>query len=188
MIGHQRQHRAQIFQIEQQQALLIGDAERDIEHAFLHLVEIHQPRQQQRAHFRNGGADRMALLAEQIPEHDGKTIGLVGKVHLLGALDEGILGFARGGNAGQIALDVGGKDGDAGIGQAFGENLQSDGLAGTGRARHQAVAVRQLEREIFGLGAFTDKNLAVHIDRRHRSNFSARAKLNKSSGCFAPRR
>ena len=172
MIGDQRQHRAQIFQIEQQQTLLVGDAEGDVEHAFLHLVEVEQPRQQQRPHLRDGGADRMALLAEQIPEHHGETVGLVGKAHILGALDEGVLGFARCGNAGQIALDVGGEHGNAGIGQAFGENLQGDGFAGAGGARDQAVAVRQLQRQIFWLGALTDKNLAVLVDRRHRSNFS----------------
>ena len=38
------QQRAQILQVEQQQipARLVGDAEGDVEHAFLHLVEVHQ--------------------------------------------------------------------------------------------------------------------------------------------------
>ena len=69
------EHRAQVLQVEQQQALLVGDAEGDVEHALLDVVEIHQARQQQRAHLGDGGADRMALLAEQVPEHTGKLVG-----------------------------------------------------------------------------------------------------------------
>ena len=70
MVGNEgRASTRKILQVEQQQSLLVGDAERDVEHAFLHLVEVQQSRQQQRSHFDDGGADRMALLAEQIPEH-----------------------------------------------------------------------------------------------------------------------
>ena len=73
--------RAQVLEVEQQQPLLVGDAERDVEHAFLHVVEIHQPRQQQRPHLRDRGADRMALLAEQVPEHHRELVGLVVEAH-----------------------------------------------------------------------------------------------------------
>ena len=41
-----------------------------VEHALLGLVEAEQAREQQRAHLRDRGPDRMALLAEQVPEHD----------------------------------------------------------------------------------------------------------------------
>ena len=50
--------------------------------------------EQQRAHLRNGGADRVALLAEQVPEHDREFVGLVVKAQILGALDESVLGLA----------------------------------------------------------------------------------------------
>ena len=68
ILGAMDQHRLQVVEVEQQQALLVGDPEGDVEHAFLRLVEVHQPREQQRPHFGDGGADRMALLAEQVPE------------------------------------------------------------------------------------------------------------------------
>ena len=104
---------AQILEVEDQQPLLVGNAEANIEHALLDIVEIHEPRQQQRPHLGNGGADRVALLPEQIPEHNRKLVGLVVEPETLGAADKRFLGFANFGNAGKISLDVGGEDRDA---------------------------------------------------------------------------
>ena len=64
------QHGLQVVEVEKEQALLVGDVEGDGEDAFLDLVEVHQPAEQQRPHFADRGADRMALLAEQVPELD----------------------------------------------------------------------------------------------------------------------
>ncbi len=44
---------------------------------------------QQRPHLRDGGADRMALLAEHVPEDDREAVRLIVEADLLGALDEG---------------------------------------------------------------------------------------------------
>ena len=44
VLGDEREHRAQVLQVEQQQALLVRDAERDVEHAFLDVVQVHQAR------------------------------------------------------------------------------------------------------------------------------------------------
>ncbi len=38
IVGHELDHRAQIFEIEQEQAALVGDAEDHIQHAFLRVV------------------------------------------------------------------------------------------------------------------------------------------------------
>ncbi len=83
VVSHQAQNRAQILQIEQRKSLLVGETKGDIEHAFLDVVELQHPRQQQRSHFGDGCADRMTLLAKDIPEDDGKLIGLVGQAHRL---------------------------------------------------------------------------------------------------------
>ena len=115
LLRNERKHRAQVLEIEKRQPLIVGDAEGDIEHAFLGLVETKQPRQQQRPHFRDGGADRVALLAVEIPEHRRELVRLIFDPQILGALDEGLLGLADRRDAGQIALDVGGKDRDAGL-------------------------------------------------------------------------
>ena len=73
VLADEVQQRAQILQIEQQQALLVGDPKADVEDALLGLVQAQQPRQQQRPHLGYRGPDRMALLAEQIPEHGRKA-------------------------------------------------------------------------------------------------------------------
>ena len=50
------------------------------------------------------------------------------------------------GEAGQVALDVGDDDRDAGGGQLLGQHLQRLGLAGAGGARDQAVPVHHRQR------------------------------------------
>ena len=63
------EHRAQVFEVEQQQAFVVGDLEHEGQHAGLRVVEIEHAREQQRAHFRYGCAQRVALLAECVPEN-----------------------------------------------------------------------------------------------------------------------
>ena len=67
------------FMSMQRQPVVVGDAEGDVEHALLHVVQIEHARQQQRPHLRDGGAHRMALLAEHVPEHRRELVGLEGR-------------------------------------------------------------------------------------------------------------
>jgi ribosomal protein S28E/S33 len=69
MVGDVFQRRLKVLQVQQQQAVLVGDVEGDVQHAFLGVVQLQQARQEQRAHLGDGRADRMAFLAEQVPEH-----------------------------------------------------------------------------------------------------------------------
>ncbi len=48
VLAHIDQQTAQIAQVQQQQALLVGDMEDDGHHAFLHLVEAQHPGHQHR--------------------------------------------------------------------------------------------------------------------------------------------
>ena len=109
----------------------------------------------------------MALLAEHVPEHRGKFVGLVIDADLLGALDESILRVADGGDAGEIALDVGSEHGNTGAGKPFREHLQRHGLAGAGRAGHQSMPIGKLQRQIFRLRSLADENPVICIDVRH---------------------
>ncbi|MCY1291949.1 hypothetical protein D9M70_411560 [compost metagenome] len=112
----------------------------------------------------------MALFAVEIPKDDREFLELVRvrrQADLLGALQDEILGLADRADAGEIALDVGAEDGDAGIGKTFGEDLQGDGLAGSGGAGDQAMAVAELQLQILALvdriirlAAGADKELA----------------------------
>ena len=165
-LGDVGEQRLQVLHVEKQQAFLVGDAEGDVDDALLRLGEVHQPRQKQRPHFGDRRPDRMALLAEQIPEDHRKFLELV-RIELdrLGARDQEILGLAHHGDAGQVALDVGAEDRNALVGEAFGQDLQRHGLAGAGRAGHQAVAVAVFQQQFFrllvavvGLAAGADKD------------------------------
>ena len=60
---------AQIFKIKQQQSLIVGNAEDNIQHAGLHVVEVKQTGQQQRAEIGDGGAHRVAFLTKDIPHY-----------------------------------------------------------------------------------------------------------------------
>ncbi len=175
VLGEIGQQLAQVLEIDQPLILgigraefVVGEAERDIDDAFLHVVEIEHARQQQRSHLEHGGADRMALLAEQVPEHHGKLVGLVFDADIGRPLDQEILRLAGRGDAGQIALDIGGEHRHAGARKSFRHHLQRHGLAGAGRAGHQAVPVGELERKIFRLLALADEDfVALHYVCHH---------------------
>ena len=88
VVGDVLQHRAQIFQIEQQQPALIGDLENHVEHAFLRVVQVEQTTEQQRPHFRNRRAHRMSVFAKHIPEHNRTRFAFeIGNAEFLRALD-----------------------------------------------------------------------------------------------------
>ena len=132
--------------------------EGDRQDAFLDLVQIHQPGEQQRPHFADRGADGMALLSEQIPElHRIVAILPIGIADLGGAGGEGLVGLgrriARHREPGEVALDVGDEGRDAGRRQPFDDALQCDGLAGAGRAGDQSVAIGALQLEDLRLAA-----------------------------------
>ncbi len=149
---------AQILQIEHRDALVGGEPEGDVEDALLHLVEVHQPRDQQRAHVLDGGADRVALLAEDVPEHHRIVVeGEVGHADLLDAGVDEVLRHAGLRDAGKVALDVGGKHRHAGGGKALGQHLQRHRLAGAGGAGDEAMAVAELQLKAFGLRRVAEK-------------------------------
>ena len=62
------QHGAQVFEVQQQQALVIGNLENQIENSRLGLIEAQHATQQQRAHVGNGGAHWVTLRAENVPQ------------------------------------------------------------------------------------------------------------------------
>jgi hypothetical protein len=156
----------QIVHVEQQQAVVIGPFERDGQHPFLRLVEAHQAAEQQRPHFRDRGADRMALFAVKVPEHC-RIIAVFERLDpqfLRAALDlVGMLERAAAGhrNAGQIALNVGHEHRHALGGELLGQGLQGHRLAGAGGPGNQAVAVGAAKQQVllFAIGAKADEDV-----------------------------
>jgi hypothetical protein len=143
----------QVLEVQQQQALGVGGLEDHVQRALLHVVQLQHPREQHRPHLRDGGADRVALLPEQVPEHHRRRGRMQLEAHGLGPGQHLVIGGARRRHAAQVALHVGGEHRHAGVGQALGDHLQGDGLAGAGGAGHQAVpvgAVQPQQLEMIG--------------------------------------
>lgn len=142
-------HGAQIFEVQQQQTLVIGDAENNLQYAALHLIQVQQSRQQQRPEIGDGGANRMAFLAEDIPQHHRIALRMpVGDADFRQPLLQLFAGLASHRHAGQIAFNVSHKDRHAAGGERFSQFLQRNGFTGAGRAGDQAVAVGHLRQQM----------------------------------------
>ena len=142
VLAHVLQHRAQVLQVEQQQALVVGDLEHQAEHTLLGVVEIEHATEQQRAHARHRGAYRVALLPEHVPEH--RRAGGESEPFQTQRVDA-LLQFwrhrARLREARQVAFDIGHEHRHADGREALRQRLQGHRLARSGGAGDQPVAV-----------------------------------------------
>ena len=109
----------------------------------------------------------MALLAKQIPKHYREIVRFVVETYAFGAGDQRLLGLTGGGDAGQVALDVGGEYRHARARKSFGQHLQGDGLTSAGRARDQAMSIGERQRQQLGLETLADENCALRVDVCH---------------------
>ncbi len=69
VVRHELQHRPKIFQVQQQQPVVIRRLEDNAQHSRLRVVQVQQPAQQQRSHLGYRRPHRMPLLSQQVPEH-----------------------------------------------------------------------------------------------------------------------
>ena len=150
VLRHVAEQGAQVLEVEQQQALLVRHPEQDVQHARLGVVELQQPRHQQRPHLGDGRPDGRALLAEQVPEHRREGLRRVGYADRAGPVEEGRPPVAGHRQPREVALHVGREDRHAGAAEALREGLQRHGLAGARGARDEAVSVahRQRQRDV----------------------------------------
>ena len=143
VVGHILQYPAQVFQINQMPAFVVGNLEYQVEQAFLGVVQIHQAREQHRPHFGYGNAHGDARFAEYVPKAHGKALQIVCAVqtefrHPFADLARTVPGTA---DAGQIAFYVNQKHRHADIAETFRHFAQRNRFARTGRAGNQAVPV-----------------------------------------------
>ncbi len=143
------QQGAQILKVQQQKAFLVGDVEGDGQHPFLYVVQLQHPGQQDRTDIGDRGPDRVPLLAVQVPEDDRRRLAVQSQAHLARALGE-LLDAAILADAGQVALHIGAEDGDARLGKALGHDLKGHGLARSGGAGDDAVAIGPVQQEALG--------------------------------------
>ena len=59
---------SEVLEVDEQQTAFVSDAEHDVQHTVLCLVELHQTREQLRSHLRDGGAHGVTLFAEDVIE------------------------------------------------------------------------------------------------------------------------
>ncbi|MNS14534.1 hypothetical protein D3C72_461550 [compost metagenome] len=106
-VRHVLQHGAQVFQVKQQLAFIVGHLEYQGQDPFLRVVQFQDARQQQWPHIGNGGPHRQALLAEHVPEGDGAGAprGLV-QAQAFQPLGQFGAGHPRLRYTGQVALHV----------------------------------------------------------------------------------
>ena len=158
---------AQVGQVHQQHALVVGELEHQREHALLGFVQLQQARQQLGTHFRNGGAHRRALFAEHVPEsHRVAALAVVLYADLCHPLVYSGVGRARLADAGDIPLHIGQEHRHAQIGKTLCQALQGNGLAGTGGSGHQAVAIGvfRVQGNLAGLVAAYENTLGHDLD------------------------
>jgi hypothetical protein len=139
-----REQGAQVVEVEQQPAVVVGELEHDFQHARLGIVEFEHAREQGRADLADRAAHRMAELAVQVPEdHRAGFAGVSVDADFGDPRLQLVVAGARGGEAGDVALDVGHEHRHADAREAFRDGHQRDRLAGAGRARDQAVAIAE---------------------------------------------
>src|ERR1700730_14897765 len=105
----------------------------------------------------------MTLLAEYIPKHRRKLVGLEGETHFAGPLEDKILGLAHLGDAGEVSLDIGREYRNARTRKSLGHHLQRNGFSGSGGAGDQTMVICKAERQPGGLFTLADVNLLVGI-------------------------
>ena len=93
-------------------------------------------------HLAHGGADGVALLAEDVEEAHGASLefGIGDAEGVLAFLDEAAHG-ARLADAAEVAFHIGHEAGDTCLAEGLGHHLKGDGLAGTCGSGDEAVAV-----------------------------------------------
>ena len=176
VVAHVLQHRAQVLQVEQREAVVVGDLEHQVQHAGLRLVEREHARQQQRAHVGHGGAHRVALLGRTRPTAWSGQLDRFRRRQAALLEDRGHLGRQRAGlrDAGQVALHVGHEHRHADARQVLGERLQRDRLAGAGGAGDQPVPIGQRrQQETLDVAVLGDENRIGHVRALRRPGTAA---------------
>src|SRR5258708_31091453 len=89
----------------------------------------------------------MALLAEHVPKHGRKLVGLEGETHVAGPFDDKVFGLTDLGDAREVSFDIGREHGNTGTRKSLGHHLQRDGFSSSGGAGDEAMAICKPERQ-----------------------------------------
>ena len=138
----------EVFEVEEVEPAIVGDAEDDAHDPALDVVEIEEAREKEGPHVGHGRPYRMALLAEDVPEGHGASFkSVIAELQLGDALLDLRVHRARLTDTGQVALDVGHEDGDADAAEVLSHDLERDRLARARGAGHESVSVGHLREK-----------------------------------------
>jgi len=157
-------HGPQVLEVEQEKPVVIGDPEYQVEDAALHIVEHEDAAEKQWAHLGDGSPDRVALLAEDIPEDHGVTFeSETLEAQLIDALiDLGVFS-SRERQPREVALHVRHEDRHAYGTELLGQGPQRYGLARSRCPCNETVAVGHLRYDCdVGLPLRDDEGCALH--------------------------
>ena len=165
VVTHILQHGPQVFHVQQQQAVVIGDLEHQVQHPGLGVVQAQHAGQQQGSHVRNGGAHRVTLFAKHVPKGCGAGHGHGhGNAPVLEHGGQLVSYFSGLTDAGQIAFDVGHEDGDTHAREILGQGLQGHSFTCACGACDQAMAVGQTREEVtLHLGILRNQHGFSHV-------------------------
>ena len=171
MLADVADHRAKVFQVEQQQALIVGNVEHDVQDTFLHIGEIEQASEENGAHFGNRRATRNSAFAVHIPETRRTAVEVVIMyAKLRKTLNELLRCFSWHGNARYVAFHVGKEDRDAGIAHGLGDGLERDRLSRARGACDQTVSVSEFGEKVNRFRPLCDLQLSVDV---HECSFAS---------------
>ena len=164
VLAHVLQHGPQVGQVKQQQAVVVGDLEDQVDHAGLRLVEVEHAAQQQRPHVGHRCPHGMALFAKNVPQLGWAGGGLR---HINAAFLQHCRHFfadlAGLADAAQVALHIGHEDRHADARKTLCQGLQRDGFTRASCARDEAMAIRQLgKQEASGGSVFSNQKWLSH--------------------------
>ena len=138
---------AEVLEVEEEKAAVIRDAEDDGKDLGLDLGKAEGAAKEERTHLGDGGAEGMALLAEDVPEGRGQARPRLASLArgLDGRVDLRVAAFRRGAarrrDAGEVALCVGEEDRHALVREALGQGMEGDRLARASGPGDDAMAV-----------------------------------------------
>src|SRR5215467_2983375 len=162
IIGDETQEGAQVVEVEEEEAAVVGELEGDLQHARLRGVDLEHAGEEAGPDLADGAAHRMPGLAIEVPEHYRARFGSVAwhadPAHALLKL---VVEASRRGEPGDIALHVCHEHRDAEPGEAFGEHHERHRLAGAGGARDETVTVSVSREQGDGSLSLAEENLRV---------------------------
>ena len=145
MLRNPVEHRAQVLDIVNEHATLVGNAEHNVQHAVLRLVQSHQARQELRTHLADGGTHGVTLLAKNIIETNGTSLKLrIFNAELWKALLNEATHLSHLRNTRKVALHVSHEAGNACLTERLCHYLQRHGLTSTRGTGNESVAICHL--------------------------------------------